>query len=197
MRRALPGTLPLPCRWYLLAFPEQCGWRGLLEPQAKVTGWRLTLVIPGLLWGHPQTWLVPLACLSLGAERPLAPTALSSHGEDTGSGQRPKGRVFPFPAPSSRGVVSSVLSRVMLCWLVLLENSSERTMSGPGDVAPKEAPSLGALREEAAFLGNKEGLTAHSSPARTFHSIVLPGRELQGNESRASCLTLEIIMQSC
>lgn len=67
------------------------------------------------------------------------------------------------------------------------------------DVAPKEAPSLGVLRAEAAFLGNKEGLTAHSSLARIVLPIVLPRMELQGNESGQAmgCLAVETITQSC
>lgn len=127
----------------------------------------------GLLWGHPQTWHMPFACLPLVAERPLTPPALSPHRQDAGSRQRPKGGAFPFPAPTSWSVFSSILSRVTLCRLVLFENSSERTMWSE-DVAPKEAPSLGVLRAEAAFLGNKEGLTAHSSLARIVLPIVLP-----------------------
>lgn len=64
------------------------------------------------------------------------------------------------------------------------------------DVAPKEAPSLGVLRAEAAFLGNKE---AHSSLARIVLPIVLPRMELQGNESGQAmgCLAVETITQSC
>lgn len=98
-----------------------------------------------------------------------------------------KGWRLPFSCTVQPGPCLRLLWGVLPCRLVLFENSSERTMSGPlGDVAPapKEAPSLGALRAEAALLGKKEGLTDSTFlSARTFHSIVLPHREPQGNES--------------
>lgn len=172
------GHRGLPCTWSRLAFPGRQGWRGLLEPQATVAGGGKTL--------SPSCGRA-----SAGSARPR------SHREDTGSRRRPVAVPLLLPPCPVRFLRRPLAKDALQVGFVLKPVRENNVRAG--DLAGRGSRPAGGSQGRAAFLGNKGGPTAHSTPARTFHSIVLPRKEPPGNESghAKGCLTLATVTQPC